>query len=96
MEREILLILVGLLLILTFGGVRGRNTFISCLSRMGVALEEHICFQDTKCLTGPDKPISNLSCNFKTLYQIPYLQDYKFKVNQISCSKMLNWPNLTF
>lgn len=42
---------------------RGRNTFISCLSRMGVVLKEHICFQDTKCPTDPDKPISNLPCS---------------------------------
>lgn len=53
-----------------------------------VALKEFIYFQDTKHLFGSDKPISNLPCNFTTLYQgvNSSFADYRFKVSQRSCS----------
>lgn len=53
---------------------------------MGVALQEHICFQDMLVLIAPDKP----SDNFPSILQphtrgsIPYLQGYRFKLSQVS------------
>ena len=81
-KREAHPILVRLLLILTLGSVRGRNAFTSYLSRMGAALEEHICFQDISCLIGPDKPTGNLSCNSTTTYQSQLLTSRTISSNQ--------------